>query len=115
MTVLEAVTYIPGAVAVLVGVGEIRSAKTRTDKMRRLIPVLFAFVLVVVFSLQAMLIVDETSSYMPWITRTMTLLAGFIALSGVFIKYSRKSSAVVMAVAGLLLMFYWAFLSLPRP
>lgn len=115
MTVLEAITYIPGIVVILVGLGEIKSATTRTDKLRRLVPVLLAFVLVVVFSLQAILILDETSSYMPWITRTMILLAVLIALSGVFIKYSRRTSAVVMAFGGLLLVFYWAFLSLPRP
>jgi len=114
MTPLEATASIPGVVALLVGIAEVRSSNTRTDKIRRLAPVILALGLVIVFFLLERLI-DITAQQMPWVERSMTFLSLIVGLSGVLISYSRKSSSILMAVTGLMLAYYWAFLSLPRP
>jgi len=41
--------------------------------------------------------------------RTLAMLSGIIASSGAFLTYSRKISAVLMALGGLALMFLYIF------
>jgi len=113
LTPLEATAFIPGVIAALVGVAELRSETTFVDKVRNLVPVVLALALVVVFFLLER-VIDVTSPYMPWLTRGMTSLAAIVGLSGALIRYSRKSNSILMALAGFMLAYYWAFLSLPR-
>jgi uncharacterized membrane protein len=114
MTLGEATAFIPAVVASLVGFVELRSDIKRSDKVRNLVPVMIALALVVVFFLLER-VIDITSPYMPWLARGMTVLAAIVAISGVLIKYSRKANAILIALVGLMLAFYWAFLSMPKP
>jgi uncharacterized membrane protein len=114
MTLGEATAFVPAVVVGLVGVVELKSDIKRSDKVRNLIPVIFALALVVVFFLLERMI-DVTSPYMPWLARGMAAVAVTVALSGAVIKYSRKINAILIAVAGLMLACYWAFLSMPKP
>jgi predicted membrane channel-forming protein YqfA (hemolysin III family) len=114
MTPLEATALIPGAIAALVGVAEARSSAPRVNKVRSFVFVILALVLVLVFfALER--VIDLNAPYMPWIARGMTVLSAMVALSGALIKYSRKSNAVLMTFVGLMLAYYWAFLSQLRP
>lgn len=114
MTPGEATAFVPAAVAGLVGVVELQSDIKRSDKVRNLIPVIIALALVVAFFLLER-VIDITSPYMPWLARGMTVLAAMVAISGAVIKYSRKVNSILMALAGLMLALYWAFLSMPKP
>jgi len=114
MTPLEATASIPGVVAIFVGIAEVRFSDTRTAKIRRLAPVILALALVIVFFLLERFI-DITAPQMLWWAGGMTVLSLIVGLSGVLISYTRKSSSILMAVAGFMLAYYWAFLSLPRP
>ena len=114
MTLGEATVFVPAVVVGLVGVVELKSDIKRSDKVRNLIPVVIALALVVVFFLLER-VIDVTSPYMPWLARGMTVLAAIVAVSGAIIKYSRKGNAILIALAGLMLALYWAFLSMPKP
>lgn len=114
MTPLEATAFVPGVIAVLVGVAELRSDARFADKVRHLIPVVLALGLVVIFLLLER-VIDVTSPYMPWLARGMTLLAVIVGLSGALIRYSPRFNSILMALAGFMLAYYWAFFSLPRP
>jgi hypothetical protein len=43
------------------------------------------------------------------LSRAMTMVSAVIACSGVFVSFSRRSSAVWIACGGLLLAFSWMF------
>jgi cell shape-determining protein MreD len=114
MTPLEATAFIPGVIAVFVGFAELRSETKRVDKIRSLVPVVLALALVIIFFLLER-VIDVTTSSIHWLARGMTLLAAIVALSGVLIRYSRRSSSILMAVVGVLLAIFWAFWAEPRP
>jgi hypothetical protein len=114
MTLLEATAFIPGVIATLVGVTELRSGARLVDRVRTLVPAILALALVVVFFLLER-VIDVTSPYMPWLSRGMTSLAVVVGLSGALIRYSSKLNSILMALAGFMLACYWAFFSLPRP
>jgi hypothetical protein len=90
------------------GVTELRSKRTRAEKLRSLIPIILG---IVAFGLalnpQGLLHVTPNSSVT--LSRVMTMLSAAIACSGVFITYSRRSSAVWIACGGLVLAFFWMF------
>jgi cytochrome bd-type quinol oxidase subunit 2 len=114
MTPLEATVFAPGVIATLVGVAELRSNMSRVAKARNVVPVFLTLVLVVVFLLLER-VIDVTSPSMPWLARCMASLAAIVGISGVLIRYSRRSNAILMAVAGFMLVVYWTFFSIPRP
>ena len=114
MTPLEATAFIPGVISGVVGIAELRSDIEFEKKVRNLIPVILALALVVIFFLLER-VIDVTSPSMPWLARWMTALSAFVGLSGALIRYSRKSSSILMALAGLMLAFFWMFCSVPRP
>jgi hypothetical protein len=114
MTPLEAAVLIPGVIAGFVGVKELRSDRIRADKIRNLVPVVLGVGLALLFLLLDR-VINTTWSYMPLLAHGMTALAVFVSLSGLLIRYSRRSNAILMAVAGFILVIYWAFWSLPIP
>jgi hypothetical protein len=113
MTELEATAFIPGVIAAFVGVTELRSNISRVDKIRNVVAVILALVLVTVFfSLERL--IDVTSSNARLLAYAMTALACIIGISGALLRYSRRANSMLMALAGFILAYYWAFLSLPR-
>jgi hypothetical protein len=112
-TVMEMTAIIPGVVAVLVGVVEMRSDATFADKVRRLFHVALAVTLVAIFFLLGREI-DALASSTIWLAGFMTALAVVVGLSGALIGYSRRSNAILMALSGFMLAYYWAVFSLPR-
>lgn len=113
MTYLEATAFIPGVIAALVGFVELRSSISYKDKAKNLIAVVLAVILVIIFFLLER-VIDVTSLYAPWLVRSMVLLAAVVAFSGTLVRYSRKVNSILMGLSGLMLAYYWAFLSLPR-
>jgi len=113
MTELEATAFIPGVIAAFVGVTELRSNISRVDKIRNVVAVILVLVLVTVFFLLELLI-DVTSSNARLLAYAMTALACIIGISGALLRYSRRANSMLMALAGFILAYYWAFLSLPR-
>jgi uncharacterized membrane protein len=114
MTQLEATAFIPGAIAAFVGVTELRSNVSRADKTRNVVAVILALVLVTVFFLLER-VIDVTSPYTRWLAYVMTGLACIVGISGALLRYSRRANSILMALAGFMLAYYWAFFSLPRP
>ncbi len=90
------------------GVAELRSEGSGAKKLRSLVPIVLG---IAVFGLElnpeGLLLLTPNSSVT--LSRVMTILSAVIACSGVFITYSRRSSAVWVACGGLLLAFFWMF------
>jgi len=90
------------------GLAELRSKSGPSGKVRNLIPVLLG---IVAFGVSIhpgrLLPIDATSSIT--LSRVMTFVSAAIACSGVFITYSRRSTAVWVASGGLVLMLIWMF------
>jgi len=87
---------------------ELRATTKPAGKLRNLIPAILGLA---EFGLsldpQGILHVSPASSVT--LSRVMTLLSAMIACSGVFITYSRRSTAVWMACGGLVMLFFWIF------
>lgn len=114
MTLGEGTAFIPGVIAGYVGVAELRREARFADKIRRLIPVVLALGLVLVFFLLQR-VIDVRAPYMPWFVRGMALIGIIIGISGALIRYSSKFNSILLALSGFMIAYYWAFLSLPRP
>jgi hypothetical protein len=92
----------------IAGVTELRSTRSGTEKLRSLIPVamgIAAFAL----SVNPQLFLRLTPDSSVTLSRVMTIISAAISCSGVFITYSRRSSAVWMACGGLLMALCWMF------
>lgn len=102
------VAFFPVLAFCIAGLAELRSNRSRAEKLRCLIPIILG---IAAFGLslnpQALLQVSPSSSVT--LSRVMTMFSAVIACSGVFITYSRRSSAVWIACGGLLLAFFWMF------
>jgi cytochrome bd-type quinol oxidase subunit 2 len=115
MTALEAAVIIPGVIAGFVGASELRASRARdAGKIKALVAVALAMGLVLVF-LSLDRLIDTRWSYMHWLAHIMTALAIIVSLSGLLTRYSSRLSAILMAVAGFILIIYWGFWSLPIP
>jgi len=113
MIPVGATAIIPGVMAIFVGVSELRSDETSAGKVRNLVPVVLALaVMCVYFLLDG--VIPMAWSYLPWLSYSMAFLAVIVGFSGIWVKYSHKANTILMALVGLLLACYWAFLSLPR-
>lgn len=105
---------VPGALAAIVGARELYSSAKLTDKVKRLAPVLFVFAALATFYFSDRIIDPASSPYVPWLAYSMATLSALAALSGLLVRYSAKTDAILMGVAGFLVAFYWAFLYIPR-
>ena len=113
MTTLEAAAVAPGVIAGFVGCVELRSDLRFLEKLKNIVPVILTILLVIVyFSLDG--VINTASSSMPWLAGVMTVVALLLTFSGALVTYSRKSSSILMASAGLILAFYWAFTSVAK-
>ena len=92
----------------IAAIAELRSRAERFDKVRNLIPEVLG---IAAFGLSIhpgrLLPLTPASSYI--LSHVMTLFSAVIACSGVFITYSRRSSAVWVALGGLVLTVVWMF------
>jgi hypothetical protein len=98
-----------GVMPCIVGIVELRSNLKLIEKIRNLLPVVLALGILAVFLAPT----RATPSSSHILVRCMTLLSIIVGGSGAFIGYSRKSSSILMAVAGLILALCWV-LSQPR-
>jgi hypothetical protein len=92
---------------VMAGIAELRSNRSMIAKVRSLTPVvigLAAFVLVVIPPSR----LHDRPSTSVLMSDIMTAVCMLIAGSGLFANYSRRSSAIWMACAGLALAFLWS-------
>jgi hypothetical protein len=100
--------FVPVVAFCVAGYNELRSSRSAAEKLRNLIPITLG---IAAFALsmnpQGLLHVTPNSSVT--LSRVMTLFSAVVACSGVFITYSRRSSAVLVASGGLLLALFWMF------
>lgn len=100
--------FFPLAAFCLAAFAELRSTRSAVDRLRSLIPIILGIVAFALFlSPQVLLHVTPNSSVV--LSRVMTLFSSVIACSGVFITYSRRSSAMWVAFGGLALALFWMF------
>jgi|SRR5579883_1921939 len=102
------VMFFPLLAFCLAGVIEIRSQRAGIEKFRSLIPVVLG---VAAFGLLfgPGWLLDVTPQSSITLSRVMTLASAVIACSGVFVSFSRRTSAVWVACGGLVLAFFWMF------
>ena len=100
--------FFPLVAFAVVGITEIRSSRTGTEKVRRLVPVVLGVASFgLLFGPGWFLLVTPEASVT--ISRVMTMVSVLIASSGSFVNYSRRSSGIWMAFGGLLLALAWMF------
>jgi hypothetical protein len=107
-SVFVVLLFLTVAAFVTAAVTELRANAPVQRLISRLIPIccgLFAAIALV--SLQAVFPVTPLGSIA--LSRAMTLACAVIACSGTLITYSRRRTAVLMAVGGLVLAFFWMF------
>lgn len=102
------VMFFPLLAFCLAGFIEIRSQRTGIEKFRSVIPVVLGIgAFAILFGPGWLLPVTPESSIT--LSRVMTLASAIISCSGVFVSFSRRTSAVWMACGGLVLVFFWMF------
>lgn len=104
--IVLASALVPGVIPCIVGIVEVRSEMKLAEKMRTLVPVILALCILVVF------LAPIPSSQV--LSRSMTVLSFIVGISGAVVRYSRKSSSILMAVTGLILALFWILFSQPR-
>src|SRR5437868_5488513 len=92
----------------LAGFIELRSRRSRTEKVRSLIPIVLG-IAAFGLCLNPEALFELTPNSSVDLSRVMTMLSAVIACSGVFISYSRRASAIWVASGGLLLTLFWMF------
>jgi hypothetical protein len=102
------VLFFPLLAFCLAGAIEMRSDKDPMQKFTSLIPIVLG---VIAFGLWfgpgwLLQITPESS---VTLSRIMTMVSAIIACSGVFVSFSRRTSAMWVASGGLVLAFFWMF------
>lgn len=92
-------------------VTELRSDKKRGEKSLSLIPIVLG--LVVYGFAWGPLRLFHVTLPSPLSGRVMALISAFIASSGAFISYSRRSSSILVALGGLEITFIYMFFNEP--
>ena len=105
---LLVVLFFPLVAFCVAGVGELRATTNAAAKLRSLVPLILG-IAVFGISLAPQSVFQVTPSSSITLSRVMTMISAIIACSGVFILYSRRSSAVWVACGGLVLAFSWMF------
>lgn len=85
---------------------ELRSAGPLKRKLRHLIPILLG-IATLAFSIHPGRLVTLTPGSSVQLSRAMTMFSALISSSAVFIKYSRSSTGVWVALGGLVLTAVW--------
>ena len=105
---LAVLMFLPVFAFLIAGLMEMRSDRTFTQRLGKVIPVILglgAFVL----SLDPQVFLHVTPASSVTLSRVMTLFSALIACSGAFVNYSRRASSVFMAIGGMLMAFLWIF------
>ena len=102
------VMFFPLLAFCVAGVIEVRSQRTGIEKFRSLIPIVLGIAAFGLLFGPGWLL-DVTPQSSVTLSRTMTLACAVIACSGVFVSFSRRTSAVWVACGGLVLAFFWMF------
>jgi FtsH-binding integral membrane protein len=89
----------------IAGTTELRSKRDLSEKVRCLIPVAlgiaaFGLILLTWFFLMT----PSSSDILSWV---MTIFYLAIATSAAFVRYSRKSTSILMALGGILMAVFW--------
>ncbi len=100
--------FLPLLAFCVAGVTELRAQRSTAEKLRSLIPIILG-IAVFGLSLSPQGIFQVTPSSSVTLSRVMTMVSAVVACSGVFVGFSRRSSAVWVACGGLLLAFFWMF------
>lgn len=100
--------FVPVVAFCVAGYTELRSTRSMSEKVRTLIPVVLG-IAAFALSLDPQGLLHVTPNSSVTLSRVMTLFSAVIACSGVFVTYSRRSSAVLVASGGLLLALFWMF------
>jgi hypothetical protein len=99
-----ALTFIPLIALVIAASTELRFGRNWPAKLSSITPILFGLAAFGI-SIRPDMLPHATPDSIYLLSRIMTLFSACIACSGVFINYSRKSSAILVAFAGLLLAY----------
>jgi hypothetical protein len=105
--VLIVIAFFPLVAFCIAAVIEVRS-NSGTMRLWKLVPILFG-VAAFLLSLDPQSLLRLTPASSVTVSRVMTIFSAIIACSGVFMIYSRRSSAVWVACGGLVLAFFWMF------
>jgi hypothetical protein len=100
--------FLPLVAFCVAGVTELRAQRSGAEKLRSLIPIVLG-IAVFGLSLSPQAIFQVTPSSSVTLSRVMTMVSAVVACSGVFVSFSRRSSAVWVACGGLVLAFFWMF------
>ena len=87
---------------------ELRSKRSVGEKFGTLVPIVLG-VAAFALALNPRWLFQLTPSSSVTLSRVMTMISAVIACSGVFVSYSRRTSAIWVACGGLLLSFIWMF------
>jgi len=107
-TLLLVAWFLPLLAFCIAAIAELRSKAKRLDKIRNLIPVVLG-IAAIGLTIHPGRVLPLTPTSSITFSRIMTLFSAAIACSGVFISYSRRSSAVWVASGGLFLALIWMF------
>ena len=102
------VLFFPPLAFCVAAVIELRSKRSVGEKFGSLIPIVLG-VAAFGLALNPQWLFQVTPSSSVTLSRVMTMISAVIACSGVFVPYSRRTSAVWVACGGLLLSFIWMF------
>ena len=106
--VILVAVFFPALAFSIAGVTELRSSRAGKEKLCSLIPIVLGIV-VFGFSLNPQWLLPLTPNSSVTLSRVMTMLSAMLACSGVFVTYSRQSTAVWVASGGLFLALFWMF------
>ena len=102
------VVFLPLIAFCVAAVTEFRGRRGNAERLRSFIPIILGIATFALFvSPQAILQLSPASSLA--LGRVMTMVSAVVACSGVFVSFSRRSSAVWVACGGLFLAFFWMF------
>ena len=97
---------------VLAAILELRSDAKLALKIQNLIPAILGLTIVAVSGASGNLFTDPSSSY-SGLAHWIAFSSAVVGSSGALIRYSRKSSSILIALGGLTLAFLWIFFGQP--
>jgi ABC-type multidrug transport system permease subunit len=108
---MEGLVYFSILAFLFAGGIELASNRSRAEKLRSSIPIILG-IASFFLNFEQDVIYNLTPSLYETFRLVMMIFSAIIACSGVFITYSRPSSAISVACGGLLLTFLWMFTGL---
>jgi len=106
------VMFLPVLAFCAAGIIELRASVSAAAKATRLLPIVLGTVAYGISWRPELALPAAVSSTFAF-DKAATLFFSAIACSGAFISYSRRASAILIAVGSLFIEFLWVFLSHP--